>query len=73
MKYLTDRQSEVLEAIIEYSKLHSYPPSRRDLCSMLYVSSTNAVQCHLSALERKGYIRIDPVVARGIVVLGQPE
>jgi repressor LexA len=57
VKRLTRRQSDVLRLIGESVRRNGYPPTIRELCARLGISSPNAVSGHLSALERKGYIR----------------
>jgi len=64
---LTDRQAEVL-AFIE-SNAGFYGPSIREIAKHLQVRNVTGVVGHLAALERKGYIRRIPNVARGIEVL----
>lgn len=64
---LTARQSEVLEFIKANS--HLYGPSIREIARHLQVNNVTGVVGHLLALERKGYIRRTPGVARGIEVL----
>ena len=66
---LTDRQREVLAAIEQYIRAYGYPPSFRELGALMGVTSTNAVEDVLAALERRGYIRRTPRIARGIVIV----
>ena len=72
-KALTNRQREVLQAIVDYRAARGYSPTLRELGAILGIGSTNGVNDNLKAIERKGYIRRDPIVARGIVVLREPE
>ena len=53
---LTARQGEVLRAIQEYIAEHGYPPSIRDIGTLVGIRSTNGVSDHLKAIERKGYL-----------------
>jgi len=53
---LTDRQSVILSAIQDYISEHGYPPSIRDIGSIVGIKSTNGVSDHLKAIERKGYL-----------------
>jgi repressor LexA len=69
MKQLSERQEACLEAIERLAKEKGYPPSIRELCDELGGIGTNAVFNHLLALEKKGYIRRDPAIARSIQVL----
>jgi len=55
-KGLTARQREVLDAIREYAARKGYPPSIRELGTMLGISSLRGVTIHLDALARKGFI-----------------
>lgn len=70
---LTDRQAQVLRFIGVYRDAHGYPPTIREIAKQLGIRSTNGANDHLKALERKGYIRRDSTVSRGIVVLREVE
>lgn len=64
---LTKRQRELLDLVIEHSKLCG--PTVRELCAAAKINSPNGVACHLKALERKGYVRRLPGKARGLEVI----
>lgn len=64
---ITNRQKEVLEFIIAGIRENGYPPTILELCAAMGISSTNGVNDHLQALERKGYIERSSK-ARGIHV-----
>ncbi|MBD90272.1 MAG: repressor LexA [Deltaproteobacteria bacterium] len=64
---LTKRQQEVLDYIRAYITEHGYPPTLRELGSHLGISSTNGVNDHLKALERKGYLARDEAKSRALV------
>jgi len=64
---LTARQRQVLEFISSYADSNGYSPSQREIAGHLKVSGTLPVMKHLSALERKGYIRRESV-NRGLVL-----
>ena len=53
---LTERQGVILAAIQDYIGEHGYPPSIRELGSLVGIRSTNGVSDHLKAIERKGYL-----------------
>ncbi len=53
---LTNRQATVLEVIAKHIEELGYPPTIRELGDALGISSTNGVNDHLKALERKGYL-----------------
>ena len=69
IKPLTARQREVVEFIAGEVQLQGRPPTLREIGAHLKIGSTNAVRSLLSALERKGYIRRKPYLARGIEML----
>ena len=69
MRPLTERQSLVLAIVREHTALKGYPPTLREIGERVGIRSTNGVNDHLKALERKGYVRRDDVKSRGIVVI----
>lgn len=56
MKGLTERQREVLLYIAARLQESGYPPTIREIGNGLGIRSTNGVNDHLKALERKGYL-----------------
>lgn len=66
MKGLTDRQRQVLHFIVDCMKESGYPPTIREIGAGLRIKSTNGVNDHLKALERKGYIERDTSKSRAI-------
>ena len=66
---LTDRQHEVLEYIREHLRRWGLPPSRSELTRSLGLASATAVNYHLRALQRKGWIQLNPGKDRGIQLL----
>lgn len=66
---LTNRQSEVLEVIRAHVKRRGVPPSRTELAKELDMASPSAVDGHLSALARKGWVELFPSVERGIKLI----
>jgi repressor LexA len=67
----TPRQKEVFNFILEALEERGYPPSIREICEELNLSSTRGALRHLEALEKKGFISRSPG-ARAIRVLGSP-
>ena len=53
---LTDRQREVLDFIRTYIVWNGYSPAVRDIGAYFSIGSPNGVECHLKALEKRGYI-----------------
>jgi repressor LexA len=64
---LTDRQLEVLRFIAGQIEDRGYPPTIREIGEALDIRSTNGVNDHLKALERKGYLTRDPVKSRALI------
>ncbi len=65
-KRLTDRQSLVYEFIQDSIRERGYPPTIREIGTKLQIRSTNGVNDHLKALERKGYITRDDMKSRAL-------
>ncbi|EOD0619768.1 SOS-response repressor and protease LexA [Klebsiella pneumoniae] len=72
MMKLTIRQQEVLNLLIEYQRVHGFPPTTYELTGMLGCRSPNAAASHLKALEKKGAIKITRGVSRGISIVNFP-
>ena len=69
MTGLTARQQKVVDIIAAYSKEHGYPPTIREIGAKMGIRSTNGVNEHLRALERKGYLRrAGGAISRGLVL-----
>ncbi len=56
MEPLTKRQRQVLNYITRSIEERGYPPTMREIGEHMGIRSTNGVNDHLKALERKGYI-----------------
>ena len=54
---LTKKQEETLMFIKKYMVAHGYPPSVREICAGMNLSSPATVHTHLKELEGKGFIR----------------
>jgi repressor LexA len=67
MTGLTDRQLEVLRFIARQIEEAGYPPTIREIGEALDIRSTNGVNDHLKALERKGFLTRDPVKSRALI------
>jgi repressor LexA len=63
---LTERQSLVLRFIEESITDRGYPPTIREIGRKLKIRSTNGVNDHLKALERKGYIKREDMKSRAL-------
>jgi repressor LexA len=60
------KQQEILDYIKSFIMERGFPPSVREICEGVNLSSTSTVHSHLSALEEKGYIRRDGSKSRTI-------
>lgn len=69
MKQLTVQQQKVLDFIQTELQSKGYPPSIREICNGVGLSSSSTVHAHLTSLERAGYIRRDPIKSRTIEIL----
>jgi repressor LexA len=67
MTGLTERQLEVLRFISRQIEDAGYPPTIREIGEALDIRSTNGVNDHLKALERKGFLTRDPVKSRALI------
>lgn len=56
---LTERQQSILEFLGETIRERGFPPSIREISAHFGITSTQGVQRHLEALEKKGYIERD--------------
>lgn len=69
---LTDRQSAVLTCIAQLRLKMDFPPTIREIGRYMGISSTNGVNDHLKALERKGYITRADAKSRAITIHYMP-
>ncbi len=68
---LTERQLEVLRFIASEIDERGYPPTIREIGEALDIASTNGVNDHLKALEKKGYLQRDHAKSRALVPTSQ--
>ena len=66
MRALTEKQARILRFIRDKVERQGCPPSVREIARRFRFASTNAVRCHLAALEKKGFIERRGHEARGI-------
>ena len=70
MEGLTRRQEQVLDFVRESVRINGYPPTVREICAELGLSSPSTVHAHLANLERLGLIKRDPTKPRALDVVG---
>ena len=69
MEALTARQKAILNFIRTEIEVRKRPPSMREIAKRFKLASTNGVAQHLQALERKGYLKRDRYLSRGIELM----
>src|SRR6267378_8504272 len=69
MKYLTERQRDILQFIREFQAERGVAPTHREICDHFGFSSYGTVYKHLSLLQKKGLIRRDWNQKRGVEVI----
>jgi repressor LexA len=66
MQGLTKRQEQTLDFIRSSIEDRGYPPTLREIGTHMGIRSTNGVNDHLRALERKGYLRREDMKSRAL-------
>ena len=66
MQGLTKRQEQTLDFIRTSIESRGYPPTLREIGEHMGIRSTNGVNDHLRALERKGYLRREDMKSRAL-------
>jgi repressor LexA len=73
MQGLTKRQSQTLDFIRSSINERGYPPTLREIGEHMGIRSTNGVNDHLRALERKGYLRREDMKSRALKLVEAAE
>jgi len=63
---LTDRQREILDFITRSIRERGYPPTLREIGLHFGIRSTNGVNDHLRALEKKGHLQREDLKSRAL-------
>lgn len=63
------KQMEIYDYIKKHLRDKGYPPSVREICLAVGLSSTSTVHGHLERLEKKGLIKRDPTKPRAIEIM----
>jgi repressor LexA len=63
---LSPKHIRILEFLAKYHGENDRPPSIREICAKVGISSTSVVNYDLDQLERRGYITRDDRVSRGL-------
>ena len=72
MQGLTNRQQQILDYITEWILEQGYPPTIREIGQHMGIRSTNGVNDHLKALERKGYLKREGLKSRALKPTNMP-
>lgn len=68
---LTEKQNNILKIINAFIIDKGYSPSVREICNSSDLSSISTVQSHLKSLQRKGYIKQDPMKSRSVRIVNK--
>lgn len=68
MRQITERQKEVLTFIANFTEENVYPPTVREIGDHFNIS-LRAVQDHIAALQKKGYLSTEQKRSRSIKVI----
>lgn len=66
---LTAKQEQIYNFIKSEISSKGYPPSVREICDAVNLSSTSSVHAHIKTLEKKGYIKSASSKNRAIEIL----
>ena len=76
-KVAKNKQMAVLNYIHKQVEDHGYPPTVREICSAVGLSSTSTVHGHISRLIEQGFLQKDPskpraleITSKGLDILG---
>jgi repressor LexA len=69
---LTERQREILDFISASIQDRGFPPTLREIGEHFGIKSTNGVNDHLKALEKKGYLRREDLKSRAMRPVAMP-
>lgn len=63
-----DKQKKILEFVTNYMNENGYPPSIREICQGVGLSSTSTVHAHLETLKKNGLLEKADAKSRGLRV-----
>src|SRR4029079_7765832 len=69
---LPDRQREILDFITQSIEERGYPPTLREIGMHFGIRSTNGVNDHLRALEKKGHLHREDLKSRALRPVASP-
>lgn len=66
---MTNREYQIYAAIKDYTAANGYPPSVREIGSLVGLKSSNSVHGYLVKIKRQGYIDFEPNLPRTLRVI----
>lgn len=66
---MTDREHQIYATIQNYIAVKGYPPSVREIGSLVGLKSSNSVHGYLVKIKRQGYIDFEPNLPRTLRVI----
>ena len=70
---ISAKQQQILDYIKEEILKKGYPPTVREICEKVGLSSTSSVHSHLNTLDENGYIKRDSSKTRAIEIVDDDE
>ena len=64
---MTNRQAQIFHWVEVFIENNRFPPSRKEIAEAFKIMP-NAIQDHLRAIEKKGFLTLHPGVPRGISI-----
>lgn len=68
MRPITPTEQTVLDFITKHIYVNGYPPTRNEIANGFNWRSANNAEEHLQSLARKGALRLNRGIARGITL-----
>lgn len=69
LKEMREKQRQIYEFLKSHTEEKGYPPSVREICEAVNLSSTSTVHGHLKRLEKRGLIKRDPTKPRALEIV----
>lgn len=67
---LTEKQQLILSYIKEFTGIHGFPPSIREIGEAFRIAPPSVLS-HLKAIEKKGFIRREPFKPRCLEIINK--
>lgn len=67
---LTEKQRDILDFLNSFIAENGYPPSLREICARFHIKGPKNAGKHLTALEKKGFIKRSSGLPRAVRVVG---